>query len=151
MRRHPFAIGIFILECFCVGIIFIASLMDMKLIISLVCGLVLIGFYFCCFISDIYGIKIKDKYIVFHTEGARQKISIEDIKNIDLWFIKKKKHYKVKMRVHFKSTYNKKEFSWDEIMIKRIGIVKTKIDSNNIHEYISLFNSIDKFYVYPIK
>ena len=55
------------------------------------------------------------------------------------------------MRVHFVNSYSKKEFTWDEINICRCGFVKTEINDDNIKEYVSLFKSLDKFYVYPIK
>ena len=107
--------------------------------------------YFICFISDIYGIKIKNNYIIFRVDGERRKYLIEDVKNVEVRFIKKKKYYKVYMRVHFVNSYSKKEFIWDEINIRRCGFVKTKINDDNIIEYVSLFKSLDKFYVYPIK
>ena len=61
------------------------------------------------------------------------------------------KYYKVIARVHFVNTYNKKEFEWDKIYLNRLGCVKTKINDDNIIEYVSLFKSLDKFYVYPVK
>ena len=62
MKRHPFAIALFIMETISCGIIFVISIIDMKLIISLICMLITAFMYFICFISDIYGIKIKNNY-----------------------------------------------------------------------------------------
>ena len=151
MKRHPFAIALFIMETISCGIIFVISIIDMKLIISLICMLITAFMYFICFISDIYGIKIKNNYIIFRVDGERRKYLIEDVKNVEVRFIKKKKYYKVYMRVHFVNSYSKKEFIWDEINIRRCGFVKTKINDDNIIEYVSLFKSLDKFYVYRIK
>ncbi|MBQ8293307.1 MAG: hypothetical protein IJX78_05860 [Bacilli bacterium] len=39
-------------------------------------------------------------------------------------------------------------FEWDELWLGRIGTSKTKINKYNLPEYIELFNSLDKFYVY---
>ncbi len=151
MKRHPFAIAIFLFQFICSGIIFIISILDMKLIISLICILIILFTYSVCFISDIYGVRIHNKYIIFRVDGERKKYLLENIKNIEVRFTKIKKHYKVFMKVHFINTYNKKEFTWYEISIPRCGFVKTKITDSNISEYISLFESLDKFYVYPVK
>lgn len=63
--------------------------------------------YFTCFISDIYGIKIKNKFIVFRVCGERKKYFFDNIKNIEVKFIKKKKHYKLYIKVHFVDSYEK--------------------------------------------
>lgn len=151
MKRHPFAVGIFIFELIVFGFITIFAISDKKYIVALIFILLIVLVYFLCFISDIYGIKIRNEYIVFKDEEKRKKYLIKDIKVIEIRFIKKKSHYALKLKVNFNNTYEKQYFSWDEIPIKKIGYVKTRINEDNINEYISLFKSLDKFYVYPVK
>lgn len=151
MKKHPFAIGIFILECFCIHIIFILSLFDKKYIISCICLLIVVFMYLVCFISDIYGIRISKKYIILRDGNCRKKYLLADIKNIEVTFTKKNKHYKVDMKLNFNTSYKKKRFMWDEINIPRCGFVKTKINDKNLQEYINVFNRLNIFYVYPVK
>ena len=151
MKRHPLGIILFCYLGGSSGIIFLFSLKDMKWILSIVCLMIIILTYFLCFISDIYGIKINEKYIIFRDKFARKKYLLNEIKNIEVWFKKKNKHYIVEMRISFNKTYTKKNFSWDEVNITRLGFIKTKINDNNINEFVNLFKTLDKFYVYPVK
>ena len=151
MKRHPFAVGLFIFELIVFGFMTIFAIIDKKYLVALIFILLIVLVYFLCFISDIYGIKIRNEYIVFKDEEKRKKYLIKDIKVIEIRFIKKKYHYILKVKINFNNTYEKQYFSWDEIPIKKIGHVKTRINEDNINEYISLFKSLDKFYVYPVK
>jgi len=151
MKRHPFAVGLFLFELIVFGFMTIFAIIDKKYLVALIFILLIVLVYFLCFISDIYGIKIRNEYIVFKDEEKRKKYLIKDINNIEIRFIKKKCHYVLKLKVNFNNTYEKQYFSWDEIPITRIGYVKTRINEDNINEYISLFKSLDKFYVYPVK
>lgn len=151
MKRNTFMIVLYCYLCLCCIFLSIFAFSNKQYVLSLIIIVCLILLYFICFCSDIYGIKINDKFIVLHAERNRKKYLKEDIKNIEVWFEKKKKHYKVRIRIHLKNTYQKKDFIWDEIMFNRGGIVRTRINQHNINSYISLFKSIDKFYVHSIK
>ena len=137
MKRHPFAVGLFIFELIVFGFITIFAIIDKKYLFALIFILLIVLVYFLCFISDIYGINIRNEYIVFKDEEKRKKYLIKDINNIEIRFIKKKSHYVLKLKVNFNNTYEKQCFSWDEIPINKIGYVKTRINEDNIIEYIS--------------
>ena len=141
MKRHPFAITLFIVETIICSIISLVLIVAKEFEILPVFFVIIAIMYFACFRSDAYGIKIKNNYIIFRVDGERRKYLIEDVKNVEVRFIKKKKYYKVYMKVHFVNSYSKKEFTWDEISIPRCGFVKTKINDDNIIEYVSLFKS----------
>ena len=151
IKRHPFAITLFIVETIICSIISSVLIVAKEFKISPVFFVIITIMYFACFRSDAYGIKIKNNVIIFKVAYERKKYLIEDIKNIEVKFIKMNKYYKVIARVHFVNTYNKKEFEWDKIYLNRLGCVETKINDDNINEYVSLFKSLDKFYVYHVK
>ena len=72
MKRHPFAVGLFIFELIVFGFITIFAIIDKKYLVALIFILLIVLVYFLCFISDIYGIKIRNEYIVFKDEEKRK-------------------------------------------------------------------------------
>ena len=151
MKKNISMIVVYCYLSLCCFFLSIFALSSKHYILSLIIAACIVLLYFICFSSDIYGIRINDKYIILHAERNRKKYLKEDIKNIKVWLKKTNKHYKVQIRIHLKNTYHKKDFIWDEIMISKAGTVRTKINQRNVNSYLALFKSIDKFYVHPIK
>lgn len=98
-----------------------------------------IGFVF----GFMHGIKFNEKTIRIISQQRIKRFKIEDVKTIEVKFLKKKKYYKVVAIVFVYKGNSPIQFVWDSISSYRGPSINYNITDKNINQFIEKLSMFD--------